>query len=134
MSQSSFFLGRTQEQDQFRRVLEQYAPLSWAQRKLPNLSRPFTKTRNLPEQPYIFLAYGPGGMGKTTLTKRLAWLADQEFKNQFQSVFIDWEREQGLEPKLREGYDNIQPETVLDILHKQRYRSGLKKAESFSTS
>ena len=94
-------------------------PLSWAQRQLPVLSRPFTKARPLPEQPYIFLLYGPGGMGKTTLTKRLNWLADQEFKGQFRAVFLDWEREQGLEPRLREGYDNIQPETVLDILHKQ---------------
>ena len=79
MSQS-FFLGRTQEQDQFRRVLEQYAPKSLAQKYLPTFSKLVGQAPKLPDKPYIFLFHGPGGMGKTTLTRRLQELATDEFQ------------------------------------------------------
>jgi len=57
----ALFLGRIEEQNQFRRVLALYQP-SWLRQNLPTLSRPFVKAKD--EKPYVILLYGEGGMGK----------------------------------------------------------------------
>ena len=123
MSQSSFFLGRTQEQDQFRRVLGQYVPKSLAQKHLPTFSKLMGRAPKLPEQPYIFLFHGPGGMGKTTLTRRLKDLATNEFQGQYQTVLIDWDQQKDLNVALQRGHSNIKPQTILDVLHRSLKQS-----------
>ncbi|MEO0396080.1 MAG: hypothetical protein AAF243_08860 [Cyanobacteria bacterium P01_A01_bin.137] len=123
MPQSSFFLGRTQEQDQFRRVLEEYAPKSLAQKHLPTFSRLVGRVPKLPDKPYIFLFHGPGGMGKTTLTRRLQELATNEFQGRYQTVLIDWDRQKDLNVALQRGHSNIEPQTILDVLHKELKQS-----------
>ncbi|MBE9066530.1 tetratricopeptide repeat protein [Leptolyngbya cf. ectocarpi LEGE 11479] len=123
MSQSSFFLGRTQEQDQFRRVLGQYVPASLVQKHLPTLSKLVGRAPKLPDEPYIFLFHGPGGMGKTTLTRRLKELAAEEFQGQYQTVLLDWDRQRDLNVELQRGHSSIKPQTVLDVLHKELEQS-----------
>ena len=118
MSQSSFFLGRTQEQDQFRRVLEQYVPKSLAQKHLPTFSKLVGRAPKLLDEPYIFLFHGPGGMGKTTLTRRLKDLVTTEFQGQYQTLLVDWDQQRDLNVELQRGHGNIDPQTVLDVLHK----------------
>ena len=123
MSQSSFFLGRTQEQDQFRRVLEQHTFKSLIQKHLPTFLKLVGRAPKLPDEPYIFLFHGPGGMGKTTLTRRLKNLADNEFQGQYQTVLVDWDRQKDLNVVLQRGHSNIEPQTILDVLHKELKQS-----------
>ena len=131
MPQSSFFLVRTQEQDQFRRVLEDYAPKSLAQKHLPTFSRLVGRVPKLPDEPYIFLFHGPGGMGKTTLTRRLKDLAANEFQGQYQTVQVDWDRQKDLNVALQRGHGNIEPQTILDVLQKlQQIEADVEKALS----
>ena len=133
MSQPSFFLGRTQEQDQFRRVLEQYVPASLMQKHLPTLSKLVGWAPKLPNEPYIFLFHGPGGMGKTTLTRCLKDLANREFQGQYQTMLINWDRQKDLNVALQRGHSNIEPQTILDVLHKG-FKQSLKtySGESYS--
>ncbi|ESA35138.1 heat repeat-containing protein [Leptolyngbya sp. Heron Island J] len=118
MSQSLFFLGRTQEQDQFRRVLEQYVPSSFVHKRLPTFASWVGQGPKLPDEPYIFLFHGPGGMGKTTLTRRLKDLVTTEFQGQYQTLLVDWDQERDLNMELQQGHGDIDPQTVLDVLHK----------------
>ncbi len=55
------FLGRVEEQKQFRAALQEI------------LKRPKGE-----ESPYIFLLYGDGGIGKTTLARRFRDISMQE--------------------------------------------------------
>ncbi|MBT9316486.1 tetratricopeptide repeat protein [Leptothoe spongobia] len=123
MSQSSFFLGRTQEQDQFRRVLGEYSPTSLMQKYVPTFASWIGQGPKLPDEPYIFLFHGPGGMGKTTLTRRLKELAAQEFEGRYQAVLIDWDRQKDLNVALQRGHSSIEPQTILDVLHKELKQS-----------
>lgn len=108
------FLGRTEEQAQFRRVLQSHLPSIW-QRTLPTLSRPFIKPRKF-QSPYLFLFYGEGGMGKTKLVRQLKRIAETEFAKQIEVLFLDWEAEKHI-PSLQVGHDNIEPRSVLEVLY-----------------
>ncbi|MEO0434374.1 MAG: tetratricopeptide repeat protein [Cyanobacteria bacterium J06656_5] len=123
MPQSSFFLGRTQEQDQFRRVLGQYVPASWGQKNFPTVAKLVGRAPQLPDESYVFLFHGPGGMGKTTLTRRLKELVGKEFQGQYQTALIDWDRQRDLNAALKRAHDTIEPQTVLDVLHKELKQS-----------
>ncbi|PZU97567.1 MAG: hypothetical protein DCF32_20345 [Leptolyngbya sp.] len=114
------FLARTEEQRQFRRSLTALIP-TWNQRHLPTLGKLLPRRDPTPEpEPSVLLFYGPGGMGKTTLTLRLRTIAQSEspFKGQVNTLFLDWEKEQKLTVDLQVGHDHISPETVLRVLHK----------------
>ncbi|MFG6095125.1 tetratricopeptide repeat protein [Leptothoe sp. ISB3NOV94-8A] len=117
------FIGRRQEQEQFRQVLRLFQT-SWATRQLPTVMKLMGKTASQPKQPAIFLFYGEGGMGKTTLVKELQRIAEQEpfgaeqlSRHQFQTVYIDWELHKN-DPEIVVSHDQIQPEGVLAVLHR----------------
>ncbi len=103
------FLGRVEEQKQFRNVLNEML-------------------RPPPDEdlPYIFLLYGDGGIGKTALAKRFRDIAqtEQPFKDKFQVLWVDWEDERSRTSRLRVGRDHIRPEDVFDILHEKAIQAG----------
>ena len=68
------FLGRYQEQKQFRTALEE--------------TLAHTPRESLP---YVILLHGDGGMGKTTLAKRFRDIVQTEesFADRFQTLWID---------------------------------------------
>ena len=101
---NKLFLGRVEEQKQF------CAALTEVLKPPPG--------ENLP---YIFLLYGDGGMGKTTLTKRFRDIAQTEppFKGAFQTLWIDWEDERRRTARLQVGREHISPEVVFDIIHEK---------------
>ncbi len=111
------FLARNEEQKTFKQILDSLLP----------------PAQTDAESPSIFLLYGEGGMGKTTLLKRLREIAAewQPYEGNFNLVFIDWEVERGIVRDLQIGHDNIRPETVIAILHDQLLKvlRGVKFAE-----
>lgn len=100
---ASFFLARTQEQSEFRRVLQSLV----------------SPSRNEGDAPFIFLFYGEGGMGKTSLLHRLRDIVkqDQPFERDFELLYLDWEQKYDMVPDLRVGHDNLRAETILAVLH-----------------
>ena len=103
------FLGRVEEQKRFRAALNEV------------LHPPPGETL-----PYIFLLYGDGGMGKTTLAKRFRDIACDEapFERNFQILWVDWEDERRRTPRLQGGRAHVSPETVFDILHAKAVAAG----------
>src|SRR5689334_19148551 len=86
---NELFLGRSDEQVRFQMLLEDI--LNTSHRGA--LSRYSLDT---PEWSPIVLLYGEGGMGKTTLCKRLRDIAtgfppDQRFRSKFHMLWVDWE-------------------------------------------
>jgi hypothetical protein len=96
------FLGRIDEQDRFRDVLQ--VVLAPQQEDVP---------------PFIFLIHGEGGMGKSQLSRRLCDIALYEvpFEGCFHVLRVDWEEIHFHTPVLRVARDQIHPEDVLDALH-----------------
>lgn len=96
------FLGRVEEQKRFRAALDEL--------RIP---------RNQEDLPYIFLLYGLGGMGKTTLAKRFRDIATNEepYTGDFQLLWIDWEEQAKLSAALQGGRENVSPEAVFDLIH-----------------
>lgn len=131
----NIFIGRNQEQEQFRQILRQYDQ-SKMQRWLPTFSKLFQTHTHLPQKPSILLLYGEGGMGKTTLRRRLELIATQSpfsekehQKNLFQILSLDWE-DHKTEPELSVGHDQIQPEAVLEVLHRAIARTFGEKRDT----
>jgi hypothetical protein len=111
------FLARTEEQNKFRQVL-QSLKVSWTEKHLPTfrtLSKPFRKeASDGVNSPHIFLLYGEGGMGKSSLSLRFRQILQDEFVHDFKHLWLDWEAEQPNYPtKLQVGKTNIQPESIL---------------------
>ncbi len=117
------FIGRRQEQNQFRQALHPFQQ-SWVARNLPTAMKLMGKTASQPEKPAIFLFYGEGGMGKTTLVKELKRIAEEEpfeaqksSPNQFQTLYLDWELHK-TDPEIVAGHDQLQSEGLLAVFHK----------------
>ena len=125
------FLARTEEQRQFRRSLTALTATrpNWAQRQLPTFTKLLPRPEPPEPEPRFLLFYGPGGMGKTTLTKRLHALAqhDAAFRGKVNTLFLDWEQEQKLTADLQVGHDNIAPDTVLRVFHRALVKAGWGK-------
>ena len=126
------FLARTEEQHQFRRMLRAMLPKG-LQKLFPTFSKPFSKISSKLKpgseedaRAAILLFYGAGGMGKTSLVRRLRKLVteEREFNGQVNSLFLDWEDEQKLTLDLQVGHDFIEPETVLNVLHRTLVKAG----------
>jgi hypothetical protein len=98
----TLFLGRVEEQKQFRAVLNDV------------LAQPRNE-----DLPYVLLLFGDGGMGKTTLAKRFRNIAltEQPFQGRFQVLWVDWEEERQRSAALLSGREGISPEAVLDAIH-----------------
>jgi len=103
------FFGRVEEQKVFRMALREVC-------RAP-------KHETLP---YVFLLYGAGGIGKSTLAGRYRDMAlnEQPFRGDVHCLWLDWEDERWLHPSLRVGREHIGAEAVFDTLHTVAVRFG----------
>jgi len=95
------FFGRIEEQKRFRAAL--------------------SETINPPrgeKLPYVFLVYGDGGIGKSTLSRRFCDIATEEHSlwKPVHTLWIDWEEARRLLPALQVGHNAVAPETVFDVI------------------
>src|SRR5262245_18524011 len=95
------FLGRVEEQKQFRNVLNEMLN---------------TTDEDLP---WVVLLYGDGGMGKTTLASRFRDIArgEEPFAGAFEMLWIDWEELRRRHVALQSDRERVAPEAVFDVFH-----------------
>ncbi len=108
MVDDKLFVGRVEEQKQFRAALDEVLD-------------PPPKER----LPYVVLLYGDGGTGKTTLAKRFRDIAQREapYVGKFQVLWLDWEDERKKFPGLQVGREQISPDTVFKVIHATSIRN-----------
>jgi len=113
------FLARTEEQKRFREVLRSLQPnVGWFSKNLPTMAKLLpAKKEAVSTSPHIFLLYGEGGMGKTSLGRRFCELAGEEFPDRFQVLRLDWEEAKNEYPSLNVGHESIRPESVLETIY-----------------
>lgn len=109
---NELFLGRLDEQEQFREVL-----------------KTVTENRDDKAPPFIFLIYGEAGLGKSQLTRRLYDIATAAapFAQNFQALRLDWALVRHDTPALRAPRARIHPEDVLAALYRQAQDHGWGK-------
>ncbi len=126
--EADFFLARTEEQRRFRELLRSQVESPWRQ-NFPTLARWLPDRREPdphPNSPWIFLFHGEGGMGKSTLIRRLMAIAegklrdknpgDRAWVDRFTILKIDWETERTNRPSLQGPRDQIAARAVLDVV------------------
>ncbi|MCA6504061.1 MAG: tetratricopeptide repeat protein [Pseudanabaena sp. M135S2SP2A07QC] len=113
------FLARTEEQKRFREVLRSLQPnVGWLSQNLPTVAKYLpAKKETVSTSPHIFLLYGEGGMGKTSLGRRFCDLTREEFPDRFQVLRLDWEEAKNEYPSLNVGHESIRPESVLETIY-----------------
>jgi tetratricopeptide (TPR) repeat protein/SpoVK/Ycf46/Vps4 family AAA+-type ATPase len=113
------FLARTEEQKRFREVLRSLQPnVGWFSKNLPTMAKLLpAKKETVSTSPHIFLLYGEGGMGKTSLGRRFCDLTREEFPDRFQVLRLDWEEAKNEYPSLNVGHESIRPESVLETIY-----------------
>ncbi|WP_139240662.1 tetratricopeptide repeat protein, partial [Geitlerinema sp. PCC 9228] len=117
------FLGRSEEQKRFREILKQVRPgkiTNWRQLLFRDVKDLWPRSASKqPNQPFLVMFYGEGGMGKSSLIQRLHEIAQQEspYKDRFRTVYLDWEERRNNVLGLQVGYRNIEPEAVLEVLY-----------------
>jgi len=85
---------------------------------LPTVAKLLPAKRELVStSPHIFLLYGEGGMGKTTLGYRFGEIAKQDFENRFEMFRVDWEEAKNEFPALDVGHEQISPESTLEAIY-----------------
>ena len=100
------FIGRKDEQDRFREAL-----------------RDLLASDDDAAAPYIFLLYGDGGIGKTTLARRYEKILQEEveFEGEFSYFWLDWEAERDRDPRLQ-VHEQVTAETLYDVIHRAAIR------------
>jgi Flp pilus assembly protein TadD len=115
------FLARTEEQKRFREVLRSLQPNAVSRlfsQNFPTAAKLLSaKKEAVSSSPHIFLLYGEGGMGKTSLGRRFCELAGEEFPNCFDVLRLDWEEAKNEYPSLNVGHESIRPESVLETIY-----------------
>ena len=81
-------------------------------------AKKFIGDQDPPPLPFVFLLYGEGGMGKSTLAKRLRRITttEVEFKGRFETLWLDWEARKQLDLKLV-ARETVSPETVFEHIY-----------------
>ena len=103
MTNNEIYIKRTSEENLFKKQLNDLNSCAQG-------NEPFGK---------IFLIYGHGGMGKTTLLKKLEEMSkDEPFTNKFTTLHLDWEDElSNLMYPIK--HDSLQPETILELIYQK---------------
>jgi tetratricopeptide (TPR) repeat protein len=96
------FLGRLEEQKQFTSALHE-----------------LINTNDADPLPFVFLLYGDGGIGKTTLAKRFRDIVstNDKFSGKFQTLWIDWEDERKRTANLQVGHEQITADAVFRAIY-----------------
>lgn len=112
---AEIFLGREQEKEKFTKVLSSLISLD--SNSGDNVS------------PYIFLFYGTGGIGKTTLLRKLEFISikSPEFQGKVNTIFLDWEEKRDRDSNLQVGKGNIEATTVLEAIYQSFVEKGWEK-------
>ena len=106
---NEIFLGRTEEQRSFKKVLNDL----------------IEATSTPQDFPRICLIHGSGGMGKTSLLQRLHDMSQEEpFQNHFNTLSLNWEKERENYIGLQVEHDHIQTATVLEVIYQAFKKKG----------
>jgi len=111
---TELFLGRVDEQQRFRTLLNTLLkPRRWASF--------LRRSASPPDWSYIVLIHGVGGIGKSTLSRRLRDMTnglppDQRYHGKFKALWLDWELGRERDPRLAVR-ETVAFETILDYLY-----------------
>jgi len=111
---TELFLGRADEQQRFRALLNTLLkPRGWASF--------LRRSASPPDWSYIVLIHRVGGIGKSTLSRRLRATTnglppDQRYHGKFKELWLDWELGRERDPRLAVR-ETVAFETILDYLY-----------------
>ncbi|MGQ9627250.1 MAG: hypothetical protein ACUVV0_10160, partial [Anaerolineae bacterium] len=107
--EGEIFLGSVEEQNRFRALLDEMGKQGVSPLGIP--------PRGHSDWAYVVLIYGIGGMGKTTLCKRLRDIAQEDsYKGKFHICRMDWEINRERDRRLV-SRESVSLEAVLDNLY-----------------